>query len=94
MSEPSPREAKPSSQSAQLLPPSGPRQATPRGFSRLFLAYRVTFVVIASYYFLRFRLRFVSDERALRLITATHLRNARRILRGIERMQGDRKSVV
>ena len=88
MSEPSPREAKPSSQSAQLLPPSGPRQATPRGFSRLFLAYRVTFVVIASYYFLRFRLRFVSDERALRLITATHLRNARRILRGIERMQG------
>lgn len=87
MSEPSPRADAPSSQSAQLLPATA-RKAAPRGFSRLFLAYRVTFFVIASYYFLRFRLRFASDERALRLLTATHLRNARRILRGIERLQG------
>jgi predicted unusual protein kinase regulating ubiquinone biosynthesis (AarF/ABC1/UbiB family) len=88
MNEPTARDVLPSSQSAQLLPPVPNGRVTPRGFSRLFLAYRVTFVVIASYYFLRFRLRFASDERALRLMTATHLRNARRILRGIERLQG------
>lgn len=74
--------------SSQALTPQGQRQAAPRGFLRLLLAYRVTFVVIASYYFLRFRLRFASDERALRLMTDTHLRNARRILLGIERLQG------
>jgi predicted unusual protein kinase regulating ubiquinone biosynthesis (AarF/ABC1/UbiB family) len=74
--------------SSQALTPQGQRQAAPRGFLRLLLAYRVTFVVIASYYFLRFRLRFASDERALRLLTDTHLRNARRILLGIEVLQG------
>ena len=85
MSEPSQISA---GSSSSALPPQGQRQIAPRGWLRLLLAYRVTFVVIASYYWLRFRLRFASDERALRLMTATHLRNARRILRGIERLQG------
>jgi predicted unusual protein kinase regulating ubiquinone biosynthesis (AarF/ABC1/UbiB family) len=62
--------------------------SAPRGLARLFLAYRLTLVVLCSYYWLRFRLRFVGDERALVLTTESHLRNARRILRGIERLQG------
>jgi predicted unusual protein kinase regulating ubiquinone biosynthesis (AarF/ABC1/UbiB family) len=48
----------------------------------------VTCVVLLSYYALRFRLRFASEEAGMRLVTETHLRNARRILRGIERLQG------
>lgn len=60
----------------------------PRGLARLFLAYRVTLVVLLSYYVLRFRLRFANDERAIRLMNDTHLCNARRILRAIERLQG------
>jgi len=60
----------------------------PRGMRRLLLAYRVTLVVLISYYWVRFRLRFASDEGAMRLLNDAHLRNARRILRGIERLQG------
>lgn len=79
-------------QSAELSPVSGaggrPRQPAPRGVGRLLVAYRVTFVVLVSYYWLRFRLRFASDERAVRLLTEAHLVNARRILAGIERLQG------
>ena len=63
-------------------------RVAPRGISRLLLAYRLTLVVLLSYYWLRFRLRFASEERALRLLTDAHLRNARRILHGIEQLQG------
>ena len=73
-------------QSGAIVPTHS--HVAPRGLGRLFLAYRVTLVVLASYYWLRFRLRFENDEGALRLITAAHLKNARRILRGIERLQG------
>ncbi len=61
---------------------------TPRGLRRLLLAYRVTLVVLLSYYFLRLRLRFASDEHAVLLLAETHLRNARRILHAIERLSG------
>jgi ubiquinone biosynthesis protein len=71
-----------------MTKPEVAAKAAPRGVGRLLLAYRVTFVVLLSYYWVRFRLRFASDERGNQLLNQAHLRNARRILRGIERLQG------
>lgn len=71
-----------------MTQPERAASVAPRGWRRLFLAYRVTLVVLLSYYWVRFRFRFASDEHAVRLLTDAHLRNARRILIGIEQLQG------
>ncbi|HEX4421649.1 MAG TPA: AarF/UbiB family protein [Kofleriaceae bacterium] len=51
-------------------------------------AYWVTFVVIGSYLWLRLRARFHDGTWAIHAMRATHLRNARRIERGICELQG------
>src|ERR1700754_1031445 len=51
-------------------------------------AYWVTFVVIGSYLWLRVRARLHDDTWAMHALRATHLRNARRIERGICELQG------
>jgi ubiquinone biosynthesis protein len=55
---------------------------------RSWRAYWVTFLVIASYLVLRLRARFHDDTWAAHALRETHLRNARRIERGICELQG------
>jgi predicted unusual protein kinase regulating ubiquinone biosynthesis (AarF/ABC1/UbiB family) len=62
--------------------------APPRGLHRLLLAYRVTVTVVLSYLFLRLRLRLSSDVNSIKLLSAAHQRNARRIHAAIERLGG------
>jgi predicted unusual protein kinase regulating ubiquinone biosynthesis (AarF/ABC1/UbiB family) len=62
--------------------------APPRGGRRIFLAYVITMQVVASYLFMRLHLRFRSAASADGVMRRTHLRNARRIERGIARLQG------
>ena len=60
----------------------------PRRFARNVRAYWVTFVVIGSYLWLRFRARFHADEWIDRRLRDAHRRNARRIERTICELQG------
>jgi len=59
-----------------------------RPLRRLLRAYRVTFQVVLSYWFLRMRRRFRSEEAAAELLQTAHRENARRVLATIEELQG------
>jgi predicted unusual protein kinase regulating ubiquinone biosynthesis (AarF/ABC1/UbiB family) len=59
-----------------------------RPWRRLLRAYRVTLQVVLSYWFLRMRRRFRSEEAAAELVQAVHRENARRVLATIVELQG------
>src|SRR4051812_973079 len=60
----------------------------PRGATRFWVAYLVTFRIVLSYLSLRFQARFRSANAIERIARKKHLRNARRIHRTIARLQG------
>jgi ubiquinone biosynthesis protein len=60
----------------------------PRGATRFWIAYVVTFRIVLSYLSLSFQARFRSAGAIERLARKKHLRNARRIHRTIARLQG------
>jgi ubiquinone biosynthesis protein len=60
----------------------------PRRFLRALRAYWTTMVVIASYLWLRLRARFHGDAWVEKRLIRTHIKNARRIERGICELQG------
>src|SRR5688572_20343746 len=62
--------------------------APPRRRMRAIRAYWVTMVVIASYLWLRLRAKLHDDAWVERRLTKLHIRNARRIERGICMLQG------
>jgi ubiquinone biosynthesis protein len=67
---------------------SGAVSRPPRRFARALRAYRVTIMVIGSYLWLRLRARFHGEEWIHKKLTRIHIRNARRIERGICELQG------
>jgi predicted unusual protein kinase regulating ubiquinone biosynthesis (AarF/ABC1/UbiB family) len=65
-----------------------PATRPPRRRMRALRAYWVTSVVIGSYLWLRLRARFHNDEWINKRLTRVHIRNARRIEKGICALQG------
>ena len=71
------------------LPKVEPRaRRPPRGFTRFWIAYWVTFRIVVSYLSLMLQARFRSAGAIEALTRRKHLRNARRIHRTISRLQG------
>ena len=68
--------------------PGPRRESSRRPWRRLLLAYTTTLKVVASYFWLSFKRRFMGAERLELVTQETHRRNARRVERAVVELQG------